>query len=179
MRHSVHSAFYTHSIILLFLLCVLAGCNLSRSQNPPQNPSTEDTIPTMLALTNAARAVPRTCGNRRYAAAPPLQWNAILATAAQSHSQDMATRNFFGHNSPEGQGPAERITAAGYTWSTYGENISAGRSSYAATLASWLQSEGHCRNIMRPDLKDFAVAKASSSTSRYGVYWTQVFATPR
>lgn len=177
MQHLFRSAF--RSIVLVLLLILLTGCNLLLSQLPPQVTTPQDTIANMVALTNAARAIPRTCGNRHYPAAPPLQWNDKLAKAAQRHSQDMATRNYFSHYSPEGQSPAARITAAGYAWSTYGENISAGRSNYAATLTSWLQSEGHCKNIMRADLKDFAVAKASSSNARYSVYWTQVFATQR
>lgn len=177
MQRFFNSAF--HGIALMLLFVLLTGCNLLLSQLPPQITTPQDTIPSMLALTNAARATPRTCGNRRYPAAPPLQWNDKLAIAAQRHSQDMATRNYFSHYSPEGQSPAARITAAGYAWSTYGENISLGHRNYAATLASWLQSEGHCKNIMRADLKDFAVAKASSSNTRHNIYWTQVFATQR
>lgn len=177
MQHLFRSAF--RSIILVLLLVLLTGCNLLFSQLPPQVTTPQDTIANMVALTNAARATPRTCGNRHYPAAPPLQWNDKLATAAQRHSQDMATRNFFSHENPEGQGPAARITAAGYAWSTYGENIALGHSNYAAALASWLQSKGHCQNIMRADLKEFAVAKASSSASSHRTYWTQVFATQR
>jgi uncharacterized protein YkwD len=45
---------------------------------------------------NAARAVPRNCGERAFAAAAPVAWNAALAAAAQAHSRDMAAHRHFG-----------------------------------------------------------------------------------
>jgi hypothetical protein len=45
--------------------------------------------------------------------AQPLAFNAILVAAARLHSQDMAGRGFFAHNTPEGVTPFNRVTAAG------------------------------------------------------------------
>ncbi len=54
---------------------------------------------------------------------PPLAPNQILTDVAVAHSQDMIDRNFFDHVNPDGKGPGDRLTAAGYIWSAYGENI--------------------------------------------------------
>ncbi len=45
----------------------------------------------------------------------PLQSNRELAAIALGHSRDMAERNYFSHNSPEGQTPGERADKHGYT----------------------------------------------------------------
>jgi hypothetical protein len=53
----------------------------------------------------------------------PLAPNQLLLNAARAHSQDMFTRNYFEHTNPEGKSPGDRIAAAGYTFTTWGENI--------------------------------------------------------
>ncbi len=137
------------------------------------------TIAEAVAKLNAARAVGRMCGTTWYAAAPPLQWNEALASAASAHSQDMAANNYFSHTSLDGRSPGTRITATGYKWSTWGENISAGRSSMDSTLAGWLASPGHCANIMNPRFKDYGIGCAYKSTATYRTYWTQAFGAQR
>ena len=46
--------------------------------------------------------------------APPLAFDTRLIAAALGHSQDMATRGYFSHFTPEGIGPQQRILAAGF-----------------------------------------------------------------
>nr|RIY13927.1 CAP domain-containing protein [Deinococcus sp. RM] len=127
-------------------------------------------------LTNAARAVPRSCGATSYAAAAPLTWNAPLAQAAQGHATDMATQNYFSHTSKDGRTFSQRITTAGYTpYRTIGENIAAGQTTPQAVVDGWLKSEGHCRNIMNPAFKELGVGYAYAGTSTYKHYWVQDF----
>ncbi len=129
-----------------------------------------------LNAVNAARAVGRTCGSTFFPAAPALQWNDQLATAALAHSKDMATRNFFSHTNPDGESPFDRTAKAGYGRFT-GENIAAGYGTMDAVMQGWLSSSGHCANIMRQSYKDFALACAvpASGASAYNIYWTQNF----
>lgn len=68
----------------------------------------------MLAEVNAARAVGRNCGREAKPAVPPLSWNALLAQAAVNHAQDMASRNYFSHSSPEGLMADALARALGY-----------------------------------------------------------------
>ena len=130
----------------------------------------------VLDLTNAARAVPRTCGATSYAAAAPLTWNAALAQAAQGHATDMAAQNYFSHTSKDGRTFSQRITNAGYTpYRTIGENIAAGQGTPQQVVDGWLKSEGHCRNIMNPNFKELGVGYAYTTTSTYKHYWVQDF----
>jgi uncharacterized protein YkwD len=56
----------------------------------------------------------------------PLAMNADLIAAARWHSGDMFTNIYQGHTQTNGStvlDPGQRITANGYTWYTYGENV--------------------------------------------------------
>lgn len=98
--------------------------------------------------------------------------NGLLTTAASRHSADMVARDYFSHTSPDGTDPGARITAAGYRWSTYGENIAKGQQTAAAVMDSWMNSSGHRANILNCAFKEIGVGKEDSSG---GPVWTQVF----
>ncbi len=131
----------------------------------------------LLSLVNAARSQGRNCGGTFYPATTPVTWNSKLYQAALGHSEDMATNNYFSHTGLNGQHAGSRITAAGYSWSTYGENIAAGYFSAQSVIDGWLTSSGHCKNIMNASVTNMGVAKATGGS--YGIYWTQVFAKPQ
>ena len=132
----------------------------------------------MLATVNAVRAQARQCGARGFfPAVQPLAWNCKLEAAALAHSRDMAERNFFDHYGSNGSNPGNRMTLEGYIWSTYGENIAAGLSlaSVGAVVQGWVDSDGHCANLMNPGFYELGAAKYSNNNSAYKLYWTQVF----
>ncbi|MER8041795.1 CAP domain-containing protein [Streptomyces sp. NPDC094032] len=116
----------------------------------------------VIALVNAERAKAG-CG--------ALTANATLTRAAQGHSDDMAARDFFDHTNPDGAGPGDRVTAAGYPWSTYGENIAKGQSGPEQVMEAWMNSPGHRANILNCDFKEIGIGIHDSG----GPYWTQVF----
>jgi uncharacterized protein YkwD len=134
----------------------------------------------LLALVNEARATPRSCGVQAFGAAPPVTWNASLAQAALGHSQDMAAKRYFNHKEPGGSAPADRATRAGYRWKQIGENIASGQRSVAEAVAGWLDSPGHCANIMNPAYTEMGAAYAVNPASENRtLYWTQMFGRPR
>jgi uncharacterized protein YkwD len=134
----------------------------------------------VLELVNAARAVPRDCGEgHRFSAAPPLAASSTLAEVARLHSVDMAEHRTLGHPGSDGSAPAERITRAGYEWRGTGENVASGQQTAEAVVAAWLTSPGHCLNIMEPRFTEMGVAFALAPNQNPNIYWTQVFATPR
>ena len=136
----------------------------------------------MLDAVNVFRAQPRSCGDRgSFSAASPLTWDCKLEAATLGHSMDMANNNFFSHTGTGNTSPGDRATAAGYIWSTYGENIAAGipLSSVSAVVQGWIDSPGHCANMMGPNFTNLGAAKFSNPSSTYSVYWTQMFGRPR
>ncbi|MER7518327.1 sigma-70 family RNA polymerase sigma factor [Streptomyces sp. NPDC126499] len=108
---------------------------------------------------------------RARAGCGPLTENGLLTQAAQGHSDDMAARNFFDHTDPDGDGPDERVTATGYRWSTYGENIAKGQRTPAQVMDSWMNSPGHRANILNCDFREIGIGIHTAG----GPYWTQVF----
>lgn len=126
----------------------------------------------ILAQINAARTAGRVCGTSILPPARPIVWNDLLFSAAAKHSQDMATKNYFSHDSLDGTTFAQRLTNEGYRWSMAAENIAAGQQSVGDVMMTWLSSDGHCRNIMEPALTEVAVACVSKGNSTYGTYWT-------
>ena len=133
----------------------------------------------LLALVNQARAEARACGTENFEAAPSLSWSCHLESAARSHSEDMATVNFFSHTGSDGLQVSDRVNATGYSWWIVGENLAAGMSTAAAAVDGWLSSDGHCANIMNPVFSQMGLARASSPGSDFGTYWTQVLARPQ
>jgi len=141
---------------------------------PTPAPAPDTTVgQQVLQLVNAARAQARSCGTTSFAAAPALTLNTQLGQAAQGHASDMATQNYFSHTSKDGRTFVQRITATGYAYRTIGENIAAGQSTPQQVVAGWLQSEGHCRNIMNPSFRELGVGYARGGS--YGHYWVQDF----
>ncbi|WP_342669925.1 CAP domain-containing protein [Amycolatopsis jejuensis] len=92
-----------------------------------------------------------------------------LDRAAQGHSDDMSARDYFSHDTPEGDDFADRITEAGYP-RPGAENIAKGASSAEQVMQMWMNSSGHRDNILNCSLKKIGVGVATS-----GWYWTQDF----
>jgi hypothetical protein len=54
----------------------------------------------------------------------PLAWDLNLVTAAQGHTSDMISNNFFNHTGSDGRNPFQRMNDAGYIYQSAGENLS-------------------------------------------------------
>ncbi|MFI0191912.1 sigma-70 family RNA polymerase sigma factor [Streptomyces sp. NPDC017082] len=130
---------------------------------PRSRPAPAGTVAQVVALVNKERATAG-CG--------PVTEDPQLEAAAQGHSDDMAARDFFDHTNPDGAGPGERVTAAGYRWSTYGENIARGQQDPRAVMDSWMNSPGHRANILNCAFQDIGVGVHHGSG---GPWWTQDF----
>lgn len=149
---------------------------------PFATPGVKDTAQVsqkVLSLVNAARAKARKCGSTAFAAAPPLTLSAKLNRAALIHSQDMANKKFFEHQGSDGSTVGIRTARIGYKWRTVGENIAIGAQTAEVVVQGWIDSPGHCANIMTPGFTEMGVAFVVDRKSDAGIYWTQVFAAPR
>jgi len=137
------------------------------------NTSFEDQV---LILVNQQRAAGATCGGTPYPAVGPLYMNANLRVAAQNHSFDMATQNYFSHTSLDGRTFDQRIFNAGYSGAyPLGENIAAGQTTPASVVSAWMTSPGHCTNIMNGSFNSAGVGYGFNSSSTYQHYWTLDF----
>nr|WP_306395715.1 CAP domain-containing protein [Massilia sp. REN29] len=134
----------------------------------------------ILLEVNEARASARSCGDQSFPPAPPLAWNPALGDAALAHSRDMATRRYFSHRARDGSEAADRAARAGYGWRRVGENIAFGQRSPREAVEGWLDSPGHCANIMNRGFTEMGAAYGVTPERQSGIiYWTQVFGAPR
>jgi uncharacterized protein YkwD len=133
----------------------------------------------MLTQVNNARLQARNCGTVDYKATAALSWNCTLEAVADEHSRDMGDVNFFSHTGSDGLSVGDRVTNAGYVWTSVGENIAAGQPTIDAVMNAWLDSPGHCANIMSPTYTEIGATSYTVSGSDYSIYWTQDFARPR
>ncbi|MBI2392195.1 MAG: CAP domain-containing protein [Deltaproteobacteria bacterium] len=130
----------------------------------------------VLEETNKRRALGADCRTGgKFGPAKPLVMHPLLQAAARKHSKDMALNNFFAHTNLAGLSPFDRMKAEGYKGTTMGENIAAGNSTAAATVQQWMNSDGHCANIMSAKYTQLGVGYWYSATSKYRHYWTQNF----
>jgi uncharacterized protein YkwD len=132
-----------------------------------------------LQLVNDVRARGTRCGSRSFAPAPPVTLSSPLAGVALGHAADMATHNYFEHVDLTGHSPADRVRAVGYHEKLVGENIAYGPQSVEEVVQGWLDSPGHCENIMDPRFAEMGIAFASGQRVKHGLYWVQVLAEPR
>jgi len=157
----------------------------------------------LLVIVNQHRATGYNCGGQAMPAVDPLVMDETLRCAARVHSQDMANRGYFSHRTwnedacecamdddcPTGFGcdnesgesvpmrcgksPGTRVADIGGPSGAGWENIAAGNASAEDTMVQWMNSPGHCRNIMNGSLKTIGVGFAKGGP--YGSYWTQSF----
>ncbi|MDB6013201.1 MAG: hypothetical protein JWL65_5451 [Gammaproteobacteria bacterium] len=131
-----------------------------------------------LQLVNDVRARGVHCGDELFGPAPPVTLSGTLAGVALGHASDMAEKNYFEHVDPAGQSPADRVRAVGYSEKLVGENIAFGPKSVDEVVRGWLDSPGHCENIMDPRFAEMGLGLAAGRAKR-GLYWVQVLAEPR
>jgi uncharacterized protein YkwD len=118
----------------------------------------------------------------------PLQVSDRLEEAAQSHSDEMVSENYFAHIAPSGLTPATRVQDTGYIPNpqvgyALGENLAWGTlslSTPSAIVASWIASPEHLANILYSPYRDTAIgvapaAPASLANGQPGAVYTQEF----
>lgn len=122
----------------------------------------------LLDLVNEVRAKGCKCGPTNMPPVSPLTWNDKLGQAAFGHSDDMKEKDYFDHEGLDGSTFVDRIRATGYEPASAAENIAWGQTTEQQVMNSWLNSEGHCRNIMQSSFKEMGAGRSDN-------YWTQLF----
>lgn len=123
----------------------------------------------ILRLVNEYRSAGATCGTSEKEAVSALAWSDELANAALDHANDMQQNDYFSHTSQDGRTFSQRATSAGFEGSPVGENIANGYRSEDTVMQGWMDSTGHCENIMGDRATHIGIAKSTE-----GFYWVMV-----
>ncbi len=125
----------------------------------------------ILNQVNKARLAGQFCGKKWYPATTRLKWNDKLEAAAKVHSQDMLQTNLLSHKGSDNSYVDDRLLKQQYHWKACGENVAYGVLYEDEVVKAWIESEGHCVNIMNPQYTEMGAWLS-------GLYWTLVLATP-
>ncbi|RLF89844.1 hypothetical protein DRN43_02985 [Thermococci archaeon] len=121
---------------------------------------------------------------RRQNGIPPFKYNLTLEKAAQMHADDMARRNYFSHESPEGENFMDRLAKAGYRPRSFsdgksetivygGENLFfyGGKGNVESivteAIKGWMNSKGHRENRLRKEFALTGIGVAFSNNCTY------------
>ena len=111
---------------------------------------------------------------------PALTANGCVIYIAQLRSDDMATRNYFSHTSPDSTGAFYLLDAYGVPHGWAGENLARNNYSNNQTVAvaihDLMASPGHRDNLLSPNYTQMGVGFANDGTGMK--YFTMIFIGP-
>lgn len=144
--HGYIKAYWPYLPILAILsFGMFANSLFSASNHNVMGYATEMSVQNLLNETNSQR-VANGLGS--------LAINGQLDQAAQAKANDMAARDYWSHNTPDGQTPWTFVTAAGYSYQTVGENLAYGFATSADTITGWMNSAPHRANVLNTSYVD-------------------------
>ena len=143
-------------------------------------PTSAGSVPSSLAVPSGAdlSAVHVALGlinqSRSKNGLPALTLYEPLSQEAQAFADDMGSRGFFGHNTPEGLGPGDRMAASGLKFGRWAENIGNGYGGPTAAITQLHQlmmaevapNDGHKQNILNPNLHRVGVGVVTITGGR-------------
>jgi uncharacterized protein YkwD len=89
--------------------------------------------------------------------------NSQLNASAQAKANDMVARDYWSHNTPDGQEPWVFIDAQGYAYTKAGENLAYGFSSSNETVIGWMNSPSHRANLLDTAFTEVGFGFANSA----------------
>lgn len=162
---------YKFFSLLLIILILAAGTAYSQKigENSSDMPPVEEMEKSLFAMVNRERVKE---------GLKPLIFEKKAYEAARNHSADMAKREYFNHNSPEGESVTGRLQKLNFEFTNtgWGENIASClnyKNPLDVVLKGWMKSPGHRKNILNSKYKYGAIGIARNDKGRY--YFTQVF----
>ncbi len=130
---------YLPAVIFLVTSLVLSNIRIPIIQKNVLAYATEISSATLLSNTNEQRSTNSKSN---------LILNSKLTSAAQAKANDMANRNYWSHNTPDGQEPWTFFDQAGYRYTKAGENLAYGFATSSQTISGWMNSMSHRTNML-------------------------------
>lgn len=132
-----------------------------------------------LAAIIATDVIALTNEERIESALAPVAENPLLALAAQRKAEDMATKGYFSHTSPDGAEPWRWIEEVGYRYSYAGENLAVRFIDSSDVVHAWMASPSHRANIVKGVYQDIGIGVAQGTFGGApATYVVQFFAAP-
>lgn len=109
----------------------------------------------------------------------PLTRSEKLDQAAQLKANDMSSKSYFSHNSPDGVTPWHWLKEVGYTFVYAGENLAIDFTESREVQNAWLNSPLHKDNILNVNFREIGIATIEGVyNNRPTIFVVQMFGTP-
>lgn len=188
--------------IMLALILVLMVASCATQRPAPREQILSKEVKSVLRIAELEKKIHELINRERTSRGlSSLEWNSALSAIARKHSMDMAKRNYFSHESPEGRGFSFRYSQEGYVCSVPvqnrfflgAENIfqnnlydrvvyvngsarynwNSSQKIAESTVEGWMNSPGHRKNILTPHWRSEGIGVAISPDDK--VYITENF----
>jgi hypothetical protein len=149
--------------IFTFLIPMIVGLN--------QTSGMAAVLPAILSdLTNEQRQTQKL---------PVLATSPLLTKAAQLKAEDMATKGYFAHTSPEGKTPWYWIDQVGYQYQYAGENLAINFTDSIDVVKAWMNSPSHRANILKDKYTEVGTGIATGLyQGQETIFVAQMYANP-
>lgn len=109
-----------------------------------------------------------------------LEINPLLTEAARLKAEDMATKGYFAHTSPEGRAPWYWLEKAGYPYLYGGENLAINFIDSKDVTEAWMNSPTHRANILKTNYTEVGTGIATGIyQGRETVFVAQFYGSPK
>lgn len=154
-RNNYHPHLLSHRMLALLSILVVSvkilGVSVVAFSPATTSLAAPITTESIINLANVARAEN---------GVGELKPNSLLSKAAQNKANDMLARQYFAHNTPDGQTPWSFIKAVGYSYTTAGENLAIDFTQVENMQAAWMNSPGHRANILNKNFTEIGIGIA-------------------
>ena len=108
-----------------------------------------------------------------------LQMNPALSQAAKLKAEDMATRGYFSHKSPDGLLPWYWFDKVGYDYEYAGENLALNFGESSEVEKAWMNSPAHKANLLHEKYSEIGIGIAEGEyQGQKTIFVVQFFASP-
>lgn len=116
---------------------------------------------------------------RREEGMQELRVSPVLEQAALLKAQDMASKEYFAHYTPDGRTPWDFFRDVGYSYIYAGENLAVNFKYSSSVTRAWMNSPSHRANILNDNFTEIGIAAAEGEyKGRRTLYVAQLFGTP-
>jgi hypothetical protein len=171
-NHRPHIFSATSVAVLIFAVLLFEGAYLVQTKIVfLETDFLASVLPGALAaLTNQDRAINGLAG---------VTEDALLDNAAQAAAEDMASKGYFAHVSPDGKQPWYWLDQAGYRYTYAGENLAVNFTDSANVETAWMASPTHRANIVKPQYTQVGFGTANGTyEGRETTFVVEFFAAP-
>ncbi len=134
----------------------------------------------LLGLIVSDTIVNETNVNRAKENLSSLKINPILNEAAQLKADDMASKGYFAHTSPEGLTPWHWFDKAGYSFYYAGENLAVNFIDSKDVVDAWMNSPSHRANMINYNFTEIGIGVAKGQyKGGEAIFVVQMFGKPR